>query len=192
MALLGVEPHRIHRLDLVDQETPLHLKALTEACGRLIDELAPVAVITHAYEGGHPDHDAAALAVHLACRLREQSGRQAPVILEFAGYHDPDGSGRMATLRFLPAAVPTVAVRLKAAEQDRKRRALDCYATQAELLRLFRTDREQFRAAPRYRFAASPHPWHPFYERFVAGMDGLRWRQLASRTLARYGVAGPI
>jgi len=48
-------------------------------CPDIIRELLlqekPGAVIAHAYEGGHPDHDAAAIAVHYACRLIEAPTR---------------------------------------------------------------------------------------------------------------------
>src|SRR5918993_1032115 len=59
-----------------------------------------VAYVTDGYEGGHPDHDAAALAAHLACRLLGGTG--APAMVEFAAYHDRDGSGAMTMLEFLP------------------------------------------------------------------------------------------
>jgi N-acetylglucosamine malate deacetylase 2 len=193
LALLDVAPSRVHRLGYVDQETVLDLDGLTEGCAGLIGGLRPAAVITHAYEGGHPDHDAVALAAHLACRRRLDRGGVAPPIVEFAGYHDPDGSGRIATHEFLPAPVPGLALRLKPAEVARKRRAMACYATQERVLRMFRADRERFRAAPSYRFSDPPHPWPPFYERFVrGGLDGARWRRLAGKALERAGIAGPI
>jgi LmbE family N-acetylglucosaminyl deacetylase len=192
LALLGVERGRVSRLDLHDQEVAYGMAGLSDSCMDLIEELGPAAVITHAYEGGHPDHDAVALAVHLACRRRSHRGIVAPQVIEFAGYHDPDGSGRIATHDFLPAPVPGVAVCLKPAEQARKRRALACFRTQRRMLRLFRADRERFRVAPSYRFTAPPHAWRPFYERFVRDLDGARWRCLARQTLNAYGVAEPL
>jgi N-acetylglucosamine malate deacetylase 2 len=192
LALLGVGPERVSRLGLADQEVAYGMGALSDRCVDLIQELNPLAVLTHAYEGGHPDHDAVALAVHLACRRRTRLGLAAPQVIEFAGYHDPDGSGRIATHSFLPAPVPGVAVCLKPAERARKRRALACFRTQRRMLRLFRADREQFRAAPSYRFTAPPHAWRPFYERFVRDLDGARWRRLATQTLDAYGAAEPL
>src|SRR6185437_9724842 len=44
-------------------------------------------VFTHAYEGGHPDHDAVAFAVHAACRLSDIP----PAIVEMPYYHRQDG-----------------------------------------------------------------------------------------------------
>jgi hypothetical protein len=83
-------------------------------------------------------------------------------------------------------------VELSEAEQALKWRLVLCHATQAEVLRQFPLNRERFRLAPAYDFLAPPHPWRPFYEHFVDGMDGVRWRHLAASTLASFGVAGPI
>lgn len=191
--ILGIEPARVHRLNLVDQEAVRHLGELTRAVSGLIRDLRPVVVMTHAYEGGHPDHDATALAVHLACRILRDALLPAPSILEFAGYHDPDGSGRLEVLEFLPGSkVHVFTAELTPAEQELKRRLVACHATQAELLRQFPLDRERFRAAPAYDFLAPPHPWHPFYERFVTGLDGVGWRALAAEALARFGVEGRL
>ncbi|MGD9511885.1 MAG: PIG-L deacetylase family protein [Geminicoccaceae bacterium] len=96
LAMQGIERERVHRLGLTDQdvaqEVPGLLRALTELCAAL----RPAAIVTHAYEGGHPDHDAVALAAHILCRDRDGGG--SPQLIEFAGYHDADGSGRMATV----------------------------------------------------------------------------------------------
>jgi LmbE family N-acetylglucosaminyl deacetylase len=189
LALLGVESHRIRRLGLMDQEVAFAMSDLNETCLRLIETLRPAAILTHAYEGGHPDHDAVALAVHLACR---RHGRDWPELIEFAGYHDPDGTGRIATCEFLTAPASAVSVWLKPPERAQKRRALACFRTQRRVLRMFRADRERFRAAPLYQFGRPPHAWRPFYERFVQHLDGQRWCRLAQETLARYDMAGPV
>jgi LmbE family N-acetylglucosaminyl deacetylase len=189
LAMLGVGQERVHRLGFVDQELALRLDDLVDRCASLIAELRPATVITHAYEGGHPDHDTLALAVRLACHRQLERDQSEPGVVEFAGYHDPDGSGRLVTGTFLPASVPTVTLRLSPTERTRKRQAMACYRTQAQVLRLFCPDREPLRVAPRYRFAAPPHPWPPFYEHFVRGLDGARWRKLAQQALERSGMA---
>ena len=190
LALLGVYPDRVFRFRLRDQEVAYEMTALSEACAELIEEMQPAAILTHAYEGGHPDHDAVALSVHLACRQRREQGAGPPDLIEFAGYHDADGSRRIVTQEFLPAPVPNVSLRLKPDELVRKCGALACFRTQQDMLRMFRADREAFRAAPRYRFLRPPHAWPPFYERFVRGLDGAGWRRLARRTLKSHGITG--
>lgn len=190
LAMLGIGRERVHRLGLTDQdvaqELPRLLRALTELCA----SLRPAAIITHAYEGGHPDHDAVALAAHILCRDRDGGG--SPQLIEFAGYHDADGSGHITTQSFLPAEVAEVTLRLKPSEQTHKRRVLECFRTQRRVLRQFGTENERFRRAPRYRFTAPPHPWPPYYERFVRHLDGERWRGLAAAALAQSGLPEPL
>ncbi|HEX6013222.1 MAG TPA: PIG-L family deacetylase [Geminicoccaceae bacterium] len=190
LALVGVPRACVHRLGFTDQQAVLHLTDLTRAVLKLLRASGAQVVLTHAYEGGHPDHDATALAAHLACRLLGVNG--APAIVEFAGYHDRDGSGGMTMLEFLSGGAPVETAILDGPEEALKRRLVACHATQAELLRRFPLDRERFRPAPAYDFAAPPHPWPPLYERFVTGLDGPRWREHAKTTLAAFAVAGPI
>lgn len=192
LEVLGVPPARAHRLGFVDQEAVRHLPELTRALIRLIRDLAPVAVLTHAYEGGHPDHDAAALAVHLACRLLRDAGLRPPAVLEFAGYHDPDGSGSLAVLEFLPGGPEPLTVCLDGGERALKHEAAACHRTQAEVLRQFPLEIERYRRAPAYDFLAPPHPWRPFYESFVDRVDGESWCRLAGEALRGFGVAGRL
>ena len=64
---------------------------LTMSIAAVLREQQPDAVVTHAYEGSHPDHDAIAFAVQTACALLEMDGWKAPVRLEAAGYADLGG-----------------------------------------------------------------------------------------------------
>ena len=146
-------------------------------------------MLTHAYEGGHPDHDATALAVHLACRLLGAS-RAASAAVEFAGYHDPDGSG---TTAVQSSCRPTGRRdrRLGDGEQALKRGSrLPMHP--GRVLRRFPLDRERYREAPAYDFLATPHPWRPLYEPFVDTMTGERWRAGERRRWRAFGVSGPI
>ena len=56
----GVEPWQLVALNVVDQEASLEMAYLTLKLVDLIRKGRPGVVQTHAYEGGHPDHDAAA------------------------------------------------------------------------------------------------------------------------------------
>src|SRR2546430_865373 len=93
----------------------------------ILEREKPQAVITHAYEGGHPDHDAAAFAVHAACRLMGEP----PAILEMALYHRRDG--QLVSGEFLPwpgSRVFCATIALNGEEIRRKQRMIDCFATQ--------------------------------------------------------------
>ncbi len=192
LAVAGLGADRLAGLGLADQEASLDLAGLAR---RLADELRrrhPEIVITHPYEGGHPDHDAAAFAVHAACRLLEQDGTAPPAIVEMTSYHGCDG--RLVVLEFLPggADCPVTTVTLTDVERAVKRRMLDCHATQRYVLAAFPTGEERFRPAPPYDFTRPPHPGQLYYEQFDWGVTGEQWRDRARVALAALGLAGPV
>src|SRR4029077_3455583 len=59
-----------------DQQAAFRLAELARRLAALFAERGIAVVLTHACEGGHPDHDAVAFAVHGAARLFS-SGRLA-------------------------------------------------------------------------------------------------------------------
>jgi LmbE family N-acetylglucosaminyl deacetylase len=136
-------------------------------------------VVSHPYEGGHPDHDACAFAARAAItRLRRRG--TAPRLMEMTSYHRWRGTLR--TGAFLPGRRPAVQVELSAAERALKRRMLDCFASQAEVLRPFGVARERFRPAPRYDFSRPPAEVH--YEALGWPLAAAAWCQLAVRAQA--------
>ena len=171
LAVSGCSPVLIE-LGVPDQDASLHMPAIARDLARLFALHGIESVITHAYEGGHPDHDATALAAHLAA----PGG-----IVEFPGYHaTPDGA--FVTGRFLPGP-PAATVGLTPAEQARKAAMFACFRSQAEVLAAFGTDSEAFRhSQPDFR--APPHPGALNYERWGWDMTGPRWRALAAPLLA--------
>ena len=154
-------------LGAADQGASAELVPLTHALRTVLARHRVDAVLTHAYEGGHPDHDATAfLAAH--CKVP---------VYEFASYHaGPDGS--LTTGTFLPGP-DSVRLCLTPEERRRKRAMLDCFVTQAATLAAFGTGSETFRTAPLYDFAKPPHPGVLHYEHYDWGMTGERWRSLA-------------
>ncbi len=176
---------------LPDQTAALHLSDLTRAVMREMERFRPEAVLTHPYEGGHPDHDSCAFAVHTAVRLLGGSPR--PAIIEAPFYHSaPNG---METGTFLPALQhdgseqqAPIVCELSASEQARKREMLACFRTQRETLAQFGTEREQFRVAPEYDFRRRPQAGRLFYEGFPWGMSGDRLCELAAAAAEELGV----
>jgi LmbE family N-acetylglucosaminyl deacetylase len=148
-------------------------------------------VMTHPYEGGHPDHDATALAVHAACFLLREDGFAAPLPVEMTSYHL--ASGRMVYGDFLPVAGagPIETFALDTGEQDRKQRMLQCYRTQYRTLTDFPLGTERFRSAPAYDFLEPPHPGTLAYETYLWRIDGAAWRRAAGRALNRLGLLRP-
>lgn len=170
-----------------DQEAALHLTSVTRSVGCFVRERQPAVIMTHPYEGGHPDHDATAFAVHAACRLLATEGRTPPAMIEMASYHA--GEQGIATGRFLPAeGVEPLDIVLGAEACALKRRMYACFVTQQEVLEGFPVGAEAFRPAPRYRFLEAPHSGRLHYEKFPWGMTGERFRALAAVALAVLGL----
>ena len=172
-------------LGIPDQEACRDLADLTRRIAELLVSEKPRAVITHAYEGGHPDHDAAAFAVHAACWL--VAAGSPPAIIEMALYH----RGRNGVVRgdFLPADRPATVIPLDEVEVSRKRRMFDCFTTQRWLLAEFPLDRERLRPAPDYDFRASPHPGMLHYRTLRWSITGVKWRRAALAALNELGLA---
>jgi N-acetylglucosamine malate deacetylase 2 len=168
-------------LNYVDQETSINLNALTQTLADLLRELEPEVILTQPYEGGHPDHDATAFAVHRACQLMERSGGRAPLIVEMTSYHSR--SGTMETATFLPSGSREEVTTVLSDEERRFKATLfQCYRTQQQVLQSFPIAIERFRIAPDYDFTEPPHAGRLFYENFNWGMTGARWRHLARRS----------
>lgn len=170
-------------LGVADQEASFHLVPLARALAAALARHGTAAVIAHPYEGGHPDHDAAAFVAHAAAAL---AGTH-PVLLEMTSYHLGPAGG-MQTGRFLPGGGAPVAVTLDAAEREIKRAMYEAHASQRTTLAAFEGPGESFRAAPRYDFTAPPHPGPLHYERHDWNMSGARWRALATAALAELGL----
>ncbi len=169
-----------------DQEAALHMKELAQELAALIGRLQVDIVLTHPYEGGHPDHDAAAFAVRAACDLLPRRAR--PHLVEFTSYHNRDG--RMETGVFLPhGSAREVVVKLGPEARERKERMLACYRTQQGVLRNFTAAEERFRPAPPYDFTLPPHAGPLLYEQFATAITPDQWLHAAGRTRRDLGLA---
>jgi LmbE family N-acetylglucosaminyl deacetylase len=185
LALAGVPAHHLLSLGARDQEAALDLVTLTEYLMALLKALRPALLVVHPYEGGHPDHDAAAFISHAAVALMARAGRTPPALLEMASYHR--GQGSLVTGEFLPApdGCPVATVSFTESERATKQRMLACYATGARELEFFPMEQERYRAAPPYDFTRPPHEGRLQYESNVWRMTGARWRELARQALER-------
>jgi LmbE family N-acetylglucosaminyl deacetylase len=151
---------------------------------------APAIVITHPYEGGHPDHDSACFAVQAACALLRRAGGPCPDLLEITSYHaGPDGDLRVGA--FLPGGPAAVTLALTAAQRRTKRRMLDRHQSQRQVLAGFKAEMERLRLAPAYDFLRPPHPGPLWYEQFAWGTDGEGWRQRAAAAVVELGLPSP-
>lgn len=192
LALAGLAPERLTGLGIPDQQAAHNLAALAERLAELLREGGFAVVITHAYEGGHPDHDAAALAAHAACRLVAARGATPPRLVEMAGYHALGGRFAAGTFIAHADAGPPATVTLGPAQRHLKRRMLDCHVTQRAVLAQFTVEVERFRAAPRYDFRLPPHPGSLHYDTQPWGITGEHWRGLAATALEQLRLSCPL
>ncbi len=179
--LAGVPAARHHGLGVADQ-------GAADRLAEIARRLAPVVghadvVLTHAYEGGHPDHDAVAFAVHAA------AGRAGRPVVEMPFYHaGPDGWVRQT---FLPApdlaSHETELLTLSDAELALKRSMAGCHVTQGDTLASFDLARETFRRAPAYDFGRLPHDGDLLYERHGWNLDRVGWHAAVAAAIAELG-----
>ena len=168
--IAGVPDGRHRGLGVADQGAA---RRMGEVARRLAPFVARAgAVLTHAYEGGHPDHDAVAFAVHAAVR---DAGGAGPAIVEMPFYHA--GTEGWVRQRFLPHpdAGAEEGLAFTPAELAAKRRMAACHATQGATLSSFDLGREAFRRAPAYDFARLPHGGDLLYERHGWNLDRAGW-----------------
>jgi len=186
LALVGVPGSRISFLNTVDQEAIFEIDRLVQQFADAAQRIAPDLVMTHSYEGGHPDHDAAALVAHLGIWELQRRGVRPPHVLEFTSYHAVNG--RRVAGEFLPRNVSwqapqEVRLTLTREERARKARMMGCYLSQWHVLSEFPLEPERVRVAPVYDFTQPPHPGPLWYECLHWPLTGKKWREIAAGLL---------
>jgi N-acetylglucosamine malate deacetylase 2 len=178
--------HKCYQLGIGDQRSIDNLGTITRRLSGIFRRVQPGAVLTHPYEGGHPDHDCAAFAVQLACEVLAAAGLEAPPVLEFTSYHaGPEG---MRVGEFLRSSHAVTDLVLTSEECALKSRMFDCFRSQQSVLEQFPIGVERFRPAPEYDFLLPPHAGTLFYENFDWGVSGAGWRNLARAALDSLGI----
>jgi N-acetylglucosamine malate deacetylase 2 len=151
LGLAGIREEQVFAIGVEDGGVwPLHL-AITQRLAGLFEERKIELVVTHAFEGGHSDHDGVAYCVHLAAGLL--LGR-APAIIEMPFYHQ----GRSGlTLQTFCDGEEGVVARLSPAQVARKRAMFDRFGTQKHILDRFDPTVERYRLAKAYDFRSPPN-----------------------------------
>jgi LmbE family N-acetylglucosaminyl deacetylase len=191
MALAGVPASALTNLGITDQEAPLHLVPIARRLAEFCLDHGIAVVLTHAWEGGHPDHEATAFAVRQAARLMaRRDPALEPLVVEMPYYRA--GETGWITQAFLPRpGHPELTIRLDAEQRALKARMYAAHASQAEVLNLFPIGAERFRPAPVYDYAAAPHEGELLYEREDWGLTREGWRDLVRAAEAELREARP-
>ena len=189
VALAGIGPDALVGLGVADQEAALDLARIARRLSEIFAQRGIQVVLTHAYEGGHPDHDAAAFAAHAACRLMSARGHP-PGLVEMPFYHAGPGGWVRQRFSARDDGPTELALPLGEAERALKQRMYDAHATQRETLDSFPPECERFRLAPAHDFTILPNGGDLLYERYAWGMTGAHWRELAGGALRELGLSG--
>ena len=171
-ALEAGECHaEVIRLGIPDQAAARNLVPIIRQLAILLQRTKAQVLLTHAYEGGHPDHDAAAFAAHMA--VRSVGGDIALVEMPFYRL-TRDG---MVAQSFTPPCDNAIAVRLSPPDRARKQRMIAAHASQQAVLAAFDTAAEYSRPAPHYDFTELPNQGRLLYEQHAWGLNGAEWQQ---------------
>jgi N-acetylglucosamine malate deacetylase 2 len=152
-----------------DQEAFHSLPTAFDSLNRLVAQYKPDALLTLAYEGGHPDHDSCSV---LSYALRREI--KLPV-WEVPLYHRAtDGAG--VHQEFLPREgeddAIVASIEATPEELERKRRMIDAYVSQPGIVSAFKLDVERYRPQVNYDYSQPPHPGKLNYEVWQWRMSG--------------------
>jgi N-acetylglucosamine malate deacetylase 2 len=159
---------RIEFLDFRDQELFKNLYPALSALERLILELRPNALLTHAYEGGHPDHDSCAFLAYVL------GVRHKLPVWEMPLYHRNQQG--ICGQEFLRSQGSTL-IRPTTEELEKKRDMVNAHRSQN--LQSFDLTVERFRPQPSYDFRNPP-------EAEVINYEAWQWPMKATEVSAAF------
>jgi LmbE family N-acetylglucosaminyl deacetylase len=181
LRIAGVSPGQVTRLDLPDQQAARQMESVTASLAQLFAQRGISIVLTHAYEGGHPDHDAAAFCVRAAAhRLETQI-----TIVEMPYYRLGDAGEEF---QDFPPGSDVLCVVLTENERAAKRRMIKSYQTQKAVLAAFSLECERFRVAPVHDFSQAANGGRVLYDSRPWGMNCAEWLRLARAAQAAMAV----
>jgi N-acetylglucosamine malate deacetylase 2 len=142
---------------LVDQELFRNLRIAYDLLAEIVARRMMTALLTLAYEGGHPDHDSCSV---LAAQLAKVASIPC---WEASLYHrNADGSGGFQD--FVQPSENEVDVGPTEVEQERKREMCAAYSSQGDFLQRFDVAREIVRPQIKYDYTRPPHDGKTNYE----------------------------
>lgn len=155
-------------LGITDSKAVWYIRTMVARLTDILKKNQTEIVLTHAFEGGHPDHDAIAYAVYLAAARSTR-------IIEAPFYRMGDEGSIWQS--FVPArGISEHVVHLDAATRRIKETMLAAYRSQSEACANVSLESERFRLARPYDWAMLPPRLSRNYMR--AGIDQVLWSSL--------------
>jgi N-acetylglucosamine malate deacetylase 2 len=141
-----------------DQHLFLELPGAFDSLLNIARQFSPDYLVSHAFEGGHLDHD--------ACHVLARRAAQALTLqnLEFPLYWK-SADGRDVFQQFRERHKEEFVLQLSQEENRVKRRMLSKYRSQKNLMSVFQLDSERFRSVLPADCAEPPWPDYPFENR---------------------------
>ena len=138
--------------DIPDQKLHTYLGRAAATIERYVVEHRPEAILSHAFEAGHPDHDSCAM-------LARWAGLKFSLpVWEMPLYYRPTPASPLIYQRFLYSNGDEVALCPTPEELAIKKRMLSQHRSQAAVISEFDVAREVFRPQPVYDFTVNPNP----------------------------------
>jgi N-acetylglucosamine malate deacetylase 2 len=149
---------------IIDQQLFHHLPEAVDAVTDIVSRIRPDALLTIAYEGGHPDHDSCNFITAQIARAHSLPAWEMPIEPLFKKVEH-----RWQT--FLSPAEPAISLHPTRDEVARNHRALQAYASQGNFGGIASLD-ETFRPLPHYDYTRRPHEDVLNYESWQWTMTG--------------------
>jgi N-acetylglucosamine malate deacetylase 2 len=149
---------------LIDQELFRNLAIAFELLSHETTRLQPQAILTLAYEGGHPDHDSCSLLAH-------ELGKATGVPVWECPIYRRDRS-QLSVQEFMEPTGTEIVYAPTPKELERKRAMCAAYPSQGDFLQVFGVERETFRPQKDYDYARPPHEGKLNYESWEWSMTG--------------------
>ena len=183
LSIANVPEERVVDFAVTDQGAAHCLTELTKKIATFLQQTGADIVVTHPYEGGHPDHDATAFATHSALRLMKINGFRPPVLFEMALHPSTDWKAKVP--EFLPGSErETTTLLLDERAQQLKQRMFACFQSQRASLEVSPLGPEKFRQPATYNFNAPPQDGKLHYENLNLAFTSEDWHTLAGNALA--------
>lgn len=149
----------------LDQDLFLSIPRALETISSIVATMRPEALLTLAYEGGHPDHDTCAFLGWWIAREYALPGWEMPL-------YSRSPEGGIVSQAFLVPEGDEVLFDATLAEVHRKRKGIDAYKSQHDTLSKFNPAIERFRPQAAYDFRRPPHPGVLNYEAWQWPVSG--------------------
>jgi len=150
---------------IADQELFRRLPQASLALDKLLAQFAPDCLMTLAYEGGHPDHDA-------CCFIASSAGRRRKIPVWESPLYHRNADGSRAVQKFPELTGQEIDFRADGGAFQKKMAMFQTYKSQKLVLDGFHPETEQFRPVANYDFTRPPMPWKLNYEIWQWPMTG--------------------